>query len=76
MRAQNKFQTLSKLALRLFRLVPSSSASERNFSTFSFIHTKLRNRLSSEKVEKLVFVFANSKMLRDCEDVDKVETDE
>lgn len=36
--------------------LPASSASvERLFSTFGRVHTKLRNRLGNEKVEKLVF---------------------
>lgn len=38
--------------------VPSSSASiERIFSTFGFIWSKLRNRLSSEQCEKLVKIY-------------------
>ena len=35
--------------------LPASSASvERVFSTFGYVHTKLRNRLGNEKTEKLV----------------------
>lgn len=61
-----EFPGIRKLALRLFSLCASSSASERNFSTFSFIHNKLRNRLKEDTVEKLVHVFANCKELKSC----------
>jgi hypothetical protein len=36
-------------------MATSSAASERNFSTFGFIHSKMRNSLAAEKVQKLVF---------------------
>jgi hypothetical protein len=51
----------------VFALVPSSSASERNFSTFSFVHNKLRNRLHHDKVTKLVYIKANGIALRSHE---------
>lgn len=37
--------------------------SERNFSTFGFVHSKLRNQLSTETVKKLVFVKSNVNQL-------------
>jgi hypothetical protein len=40
-------------------MVTSSAASERNFSTMGFIHTKLRNLLFPKTVEKLVFIKTN-----------------
>ena len=46
-------------ATRIFGLLTSSAASERNFSTMGFLHTKLRNRLSQTVVNKLVFVRTN-----------------
>lgn len=51
-------------------MVCSSASSERIWSIFSFIHTKLRNRLSSEKVDKLAFLYVNSAFLdeKDRED--------
>jgi hypothetical protein len=51
--------TLQKIAAKVFNLVASSAASERNWSTFGFIHSKLRNSLHHEKVEKLVYVKTN-----------------
>jgi hAT family C-terminal dimerisation region len=40
-------------------MATTSAASERNFSTFGFIHSKLRNSLAAEKVIKLVFIKTN-----------------
>ncbi|CAK9193520.1 unnamed protein product [Sphagnum troendelagicum] len=37
----------------------SSAASERNFSTMGFIHSKLRNALVARTIEKLVFIKLN-----------------
>ncbi len=34
-------------------------ACERNWSTFEFIHSKKRNRLTSERVADLVFLFSS-----------------
>ena len=45
---------LQKITLKIFILATSSAASERSFSTFGFIHSKLRNSLSTKLVEKLV----------------------
>lgn len=53
---------LRPLARSLFTLVPSSAACERNFSNMSFVHCKLRNRLSADRVTKLLFVRANHRM--------------
>ncbi|RLN89474.1 hypothetical protein BBJ28_00021748 [Nothophytophthora sp. Chile5] len=56
-----RFPLLQSIALRLFRCASSSAASERNFSTHAYIHSKLRNRLAPEKVEKLVHIHFNAK---------------
>lgn len=46
----------------------SSSACERNWRTFSLIHTKQRNRLAYERFEKLVFCYYNMRLrVRDME---------
>jgi hypothetical protein len=50
---------LQSVAVHLFSMVTSSAASERNFSTMGFIHSKLRNSLSAKIVEKLVFIKSN-----------------
>ena len=43
---------LSQVARRLLSQCVSSSGCERNWSTFAYIHTKLRNRLSHKKLDK------------------------
>ena len=50
---------VQKIVIKLFSMATSSAASERNFSTMGFIHTKLQNSLNVETVEKLVFVKSN-----------------
>lgn len=64
-RDADDFPNLKRLALKVFSLCCSSSASERNFSTFAFIHNKLRNRLKDDKVEKLVHIFSQPSALED-----------
>jgi hypothetical protein len=39
----------------------STTGCERNWSTFAFIHTKVRNRLTYEKLHKLVYINYNLK---------------
>jgi hypothetical protein len=56
---------LQNLAVRVFTMASLSAASERNFSTFGFIHSKLRNRLSPEKVKKLVYIKTNAILMAD-----------
>jgi hypothetical protein len=56
---------LQKIALRIFTMSTSSAASERNFSTFGFVHSKLRNCLRPDSVDKLVFIKTNYSALTD-----------
>ena len=53
---------LQRAATRLLSQCVSSSGCERNWSTFAFIHTKLRNRLSYSKLHDLVFVNYNLRL--------------
>jgi Protein of unknown function (DUF 659)/hAT family C-terminal dimerisation region len=53
---------LSVLAQELLSIMPSSGAAERNWSTFGFIHSKLRNRLRNPRVEKLVYLYTNGRI--------------
>jgi hypothetical protein len=55
----NDFPDLKKIAIKLFSMATSSASSERNFSTMGFIHSKLRNSLAPQTVEKLVFIKSN-----------------
>jgi hypothetical protein len=50
---------LQKVAIRLVSQCASATGCERNWSTFAFIHTKVRNCLTYEKLHKLVYVNYN-----------------
>ncbi|TYG89776.1 hypothetical protein ES288_A12G127800v1 [Gossypium darwinii] len=49
-------------AQRAWNQTTSASNYERNWSTFSYIHTKARNRLKYKKLEKLVFTYYNMRL--------------
>ena len=75
---------LRNLDIRVLSMATSSAASERNFPTFGFVHSKLRNRLSQEKVKKLVYIKTNVVQMADsidcyvsdCSDTDELNEDE
>lgn len=54
---------LQRMAVRILSLTSSSSVCERNWSTFENIHTKKRNRLTTERLNSLVFIQFNSRMM-------------
>ncbi|RVW89461.1 hypothetical protein CK203_046848 [Vitis vinifera] len=53
---------LQKIAVKILSQTCSSSGCERNWSTCSLIHTKLRNRLAMKKLHKLVYVHYNMRL--------------
>ena len=59
---------LQNLAIQVFSMADSAAASERNFSTFRFIHSKLCNRFGPEKVKKLVYMKMNAIQMADSKD--------
>ncbi|RVW67646.1 hypothetical protein CK203_063076 [Vitis vinifera] len=64
----NQTPTLRKLAIKVLSQIASSSAYERNWSTFTLIHTRQRNRLAYPRMEQLVFCYYNMRLkLRDME---------
>ncbi|XP_058088407.1 uncharacterized protein LOC131235285 [Magnolia sinica] len=54
-------EVLQRLAVRVLAQTVSSSPCERNWSTFSLIHTSKRNRIGYEKLQKLVYCHYNMK---------------
>ncbi|XP_038711795.1 uncharacterized protein LOC120005989 [Tripterygium wilfordii] len=54
---------LKKMAIRILSLTISSLGCERNRSTFEGVHTKKRNRLDSERLNNLVYVQFNAKLV-------------
>ncbi|KAH1114290.1 hypothetical protein J1N35_007668 [Gossypium stocksii] len=54
---------LQNLALKLLRQPSSSSCCERNWSTYSFIHSIRKNKINPQRAEDLVFVYTNLRLL-------------
>ena len=56
--------TLQKMALRILAQDCSSGACERNWSAYSLIHTKIRNKLTTRQLERLIYCRSNLRMIR------------
>ncbi|MCO5575320.1 hypothetical protein L7F22_029120 [Adiantum nelumboides] len=54
---------LRRIALRVLSQDCSSGPCERNWSTWALFHTKKRNKLSTQQLERLVFCHCNLKLL-------------
>jgi hypothetical protein len=54
---------LAQLAIRILTTTANSVPSERAFPTMRLQHTKLRNRLTPSRVDKLVFIHINQSIL-------------
>lgn len=65
---RQQFPSLFNIAKSIIEMICSSATSERTWSTFKFIHTRLRNRLTNDRVKKLVFIYTNCVLL---DDIDK-----
>ena len=50
-------KNILSLVEQLFTARASTAGIERIFSTFGLVHSKLRNRLQTEKAGKLVFLY-------------------
>jgi hypothetical protein len=57
-------KALQTIARRILGQVCSVSACERNWSMYSFVHNKVRNRLKYNRVDDLVYVYANTRLIR------------
>lgn len=60
--------TLRPLAVRILSLCSSSSACERVWSTYGWVHNKLRNKLKPARAKKLVYVHFNSRLAAHLKD--------
>ncbi|GBG78952.1 hypothetical protein CBR_g28667 [Chara braunii] len=59
-----KHVKLQGIAIKVLNMWTTASPCERNWSTFDLVHTKRRNKLSPDTLEKLVFMHWNTKLLR------------
>lgn len=55
---------LPQIAVRIFSCAANSVTSERAFSTQNFLHNKIRNRLQATRVDKLIFIYMNQRVLQ------------
>ena len=62
-------RSLSPIASVILQIPPTSAAPERNWSLFGNTHTKVRNRLTNDRVEKLVAIRFNLKLFEPNADV-------
>ena len=53
---------LQKIVVKVLSQTCFSLCCERNWSTWSLIHTKLHNRLAMKKLHKLVYVHYNMRL--------------
>jgi len=53
---------LQSIVVKVFSQTILGSNCEKTWSTFSYIHTKTKNRLKYQKLQKLVFIFFNMKL--------------
>ena len=56
---QTEHKLLAEVAIRLFHIHPTNAAVERSFSVQNFIHRKDRNKITSERMNKLMSVYSN-----------------
>ena len=68
------FGALCTLKTTFSKTLVSSSAAERNWSTYDFIHSKKRNRLTEAKARDLVYVHSNLRLLDKISDVNFTDT--
>ena len=57
-------KALQTIARCILAQVCSTSACERNWSMYSFVHNKVRNCLNHSRAEDLVYIYTNSRLLR------------
>ena len=55
---------LATLALRVYETAANSIACERAFSVMNFLHTKPRNSTHTTRMDKLIFIYINARVLR------------
>ncbi|XP_039686609.1 uncharacterized protein [Medicago truncatula] len=70
----SKTPNLKLLAIKILSLTVSASGCERNCSTFEHIHSKKRNRLEHEMLQKLIFVKYNQTLKENRESDEYIDS--
>jgi hypothetical protein len=69
------FPNLFDFAKPIVEMICSPATAERTWSTFKCSHSRMRNRLSNERVQKLVFLYTNSTILDEKDKTDYILED-
>jgi hAT family C-terminal dimerisation region len=72
---KSEYPALYICANYVFDMVASSASSERVWSAFGFIHSKLRNRLTTTRVEKLISIYVNHAIMEKLDIIDSLFSD-
>lgn len=56
---------LAEVAIKILGAPVTSAATERSFSTFAWIHSKKRNRLTSDRAAKITYLAHNWKLMHE-----------
>lgn len=70
---RHDYPALYLCAQSVNEMVCSSAASERVWSIYRFIHSRLRSQLANDRVEKLAFIYVNCAMLDENDKNDYME---
>jgi hypothetical protein len=62
---------IAPIARRILGQTVSSSSYKRNWSSYSFVHNKYRNRLQPKRAEDLVYVYTNSRLMAEGKEKDE-----
>jgi hypothetical protein len=62
---------IAPIARRILEQTMSSSSCKRNWSSYSFMHNKSRNRLQLKRIEDLVYVYTNSRLMAEGKEKDE-----
>ena len=57
-------KAIQTIAKRILTQVCFASACEHNWSMYSFVHNKVRNRLKHSRAEDLVYIYINSRLFK------------
>jgi hypothetical protein len=68
--ASSKHRGLAEFVLKLLNIPASTGQIERIFSNWSFVHSKLRNRLSFDKSKKLLHCYYSLKTIEEIQSED------
>ena len=60
---RRKYPAIYQTIQLMLEMICSLATSERVWSNFLFIYSRLRNRLTNERVKKPVFIYTNSVLL-------------